>query len=553
MNPDHRNHHRHHPQQSEILKRKYNDDDDDEEITCKGTKRRCLASDDSTKKTASASSSKVDDRPSVQKNQRRPSRRRTVEKRCKTTHQLLQRFNSLSEAAMSVGVSSSAIIHAMKKPGAACRGFAWRYQDETDGCHDPIIEANYNGKPTPPKSLAKSLSLALASTRFQVKLIVNGRPWNDANHGNLILIGKVSPSCLGMVVGGNNDAPSVDPPTLISDESIPNMIPDLNPITMPTTTTTTTRDNNPNRHGVYDEQSYSRETMDDEISSCSSSTASSDTTSRCCCSQKADNNHHLTKSLDDEAESQRILYRTCHGRYGRNGIQVEQVCAQTGQVLYRYNSLSDAARFNHVGTKRIRNAISSGMGENGILWRVAHDGFHSQAININTARSSHANNKRTAMPMDGDSSKHTKHSQTKTVVRKKSSEQPITTSRDESSCVTADSSSPDDSKIPNIRSASSKAVEQLCPQTGTVLQRFPSVGSAARSIGVTSSGIVNVLRGYKGATVCRGFGWRYAKAHDRIQTQVEEEEEENEGKAAKAEAYIPSCGDRFRVFYQTVR
>ena len=60
------------------------------------------------------------------------------------------------------------------------------------------------------------------------------------------------------------------------------------------------------------------------------------------------------------------------------------------------------------------------------------------------------------------------------------------------------------------KSRSTKAVEQLCPDTNKVLCRYRSIAAAGKAVGISAPSISNICNGWKGHLTAGGFHWRFA-------------------------------------------
>jgi hypothetical protein len=212
---------------------------------------------------------------------------------------------------------------------------------------------------------------------------------------------------------------------------------------------------------------------------------------------------------------------------GRPGLQVEQLCLQTGQVLQSFASILQATKGTGFAYNLIRDNLDKVV--KGFFWR--RKGSHvlpptnNNMLEKQPTSSKNNNNNNNLMP-----------------------------------------------KPKRQKASTTRPVEKTCLTTGKVLARLESISMAAKSVGVAYQSIHGVVTGYRGQVSCKGYGWRYASSSPNssaapstdmtvsadavpastITTAVVPNL--NVGsKGQETYSYIPQSGDRFRVFFETVR
>jgi hypothetical protein len=214
---------------------------------------------------------------------------------------------------------------------------------------------------------------------------------------------------------------------------------------------------------------------------------------------------------------------------GRQGMKIEQVCLQTGKLLQRFNSISEAAKLTGFVYFQIRESI--GQVFNGFFWRLEGS----------TALPTHLENPANGLLCTTHKYPHTAHL--------------VETS-------THFTSSPSVVPIPPVSASGGNPVEKYCVKTGRLLARFGSIIEAARSVGIAPANIMAVVSSLNASKLCMGFGSRCAAS-------AEPPPEASDGPVPAVSAnaivvpshvaggasvgtYSPRQEDRFRVYFDKV-
>jgi hypothetical protein len=216
---------------------------------------------------------------------------------------------------------------------------------------------------------------------------------------------------------------------------------------------------------------------------------------------------------------------------GRPGMKIEQMCLQTGKLLQRFDSVSEAAKRTGFTYSKIR--ASMGQVSDGFFWRVEG----STALPSDLEEPTPAN----VLQATSQKSPHAAH-----LVE----------------ILNHLTSSPSVVPTPSVGASAGKPVEKYCIKTGRLLARFESIAEAALSVGVAPANIMAVVSSLETSKMCMAFGWRHAASADpppeasngavaAVPTNTVLASSHVAG-VASVGTYSPQHGDRFRVYYDKV-
>jgi hypothetical protein len=232
---------------------------------------------------------------------------------------------------------------------------------------------------------------------------------------------------------------------------------------------------------------------------------------------------------------------------GRPGLQVEQLCLQTGQVLQSFASISEASRDTGLAHKSIRYNLDKVY--SGFFWRRKG----SQAL---------------PLPLPAPNK----------VEEQKQEQQQTSCYAPSTEMIASVPVAAYASVLPKAKrqktDSTVRTVEKVCLKTGKVMARFESISMAAKATGAAYSSIHCIVKGYRGRVSCQGYGWRHALspgaaksteitvsvpvASTTVLPKIPKGQTKRTTVLPKVlikgqQTYIPRSGDRFRVFFDTVR